>query len=147
MAALKRFLRPTTAVALCAIAVTLSGCGRLHEVNNRPAGWLQSDRALVEARFFLPLTDRAGRAFPQDRVEWVESELVRRYGSFVNEGEVERESQTPYMAPVREQVRRYMITLRRDQEAGLRQFLRDVKQEFGQRAIYLSIDRDRGDWL
>lgn len=152
MAALNRFLSTTipgvAAMALCAgVAICLCGCGQLYEVNNPPAGWLQGDRALVEARILLPLTDRAGRPFPQDRIAWVESELVRRYGTFVNEGEYEQESQAPYMAPLREQVRRYMISLRRDQEEGLKHFLQSVKQEFGQRDIYLSIDRRQGVWI
>ncbi len=85
---------------------------------------------LSEARFMLPVADPTGRPFDARRIEWVEQELMRRFGQYVFEGTAEREVAAPYHRPRRETVRRYLVHVPPLQFGAFERFMKEVKKEF-----------------
>lgn len=104
-----------------------------------PRALRQAD-AFVEVRFLVPLEDNRGVAFDDSRFEWLEDRLAERFGGYTVEG-VFPGAWHDGRRVVRETSRRYLVAVPEERVDELIGFLHDVKREFHQESLYVSVIR------
>jgi len=130
----KKILNRQVAPLMILAAMLAAAYGCMPPPRRQPSG---APVPTIEARFLLPEQDNLGRPFDPELFKWVEDDLARRFGGWTYEG-LFPGGWNDGRRIVREQSRRYLIAIDRAKVDELKTFLKQVKERFHQKSLYLS---------
>jgi hypothetical protein len=98
----------------------------------------ESKMASKKYIFLIPLLNNAGQPFSASDWDWLQDQLVVRYGGWSLDGTVEgawRDAQSGQV--YRDRSARYVVVVSESEVSGLLSFLGEVKTHFEQLALYV----------
>lgn len=88
--------------------------------------------------FIVPLLSNEGQPFPASDWDWLQDQLVARFGGWTLDGKVEGAWRDEKSGQVfRDTSLRYVVVVQETEVSGLIAFLGDVKVRFSQLALYV----------
>ncbi len=87
--------------------------------------------------FLVPLLDNDSQPFPASDWDWMQDELVARYGGWTLDGHVEGAWRDDSGQVYRDRSVRYVVVVPETAVSGLFSFLGDIKARFRQLALYV----------
>lgn len=88
--------------------------------------------------FLLPFLDNEGQPFPASDWDWMQDQLVVRFGGWTLDGRIEGAWRDVESGQVyRDSSVRYFVVVEQPAVSDLFAFLREVKVRFGQKALYV----------
>lgn len=100
---------------------------------------------MLKTAFLLPLVDNEGVAFTTTEWNWLQDELVARFGGWSLEGTVEGAWRAEDGEVYRDRSFRYAVAT--GNLEALRDLLREAKARFRQEAIYLEVSQTQVEIL
>ena len=116
------------------LLIAAAGCARPQLAPKEPDNY-------VEIRFLIPIVDNQGTPFEENRFQWMEEEMAKKFGGYTYEGQF-KGAYYDGKRIMNETSRRYVIAVRRSRLVEIKNFLLKVKKDFSQKSLYLSISKD-----